>query len=233
MSTAPTLPLTDELLLLMLDDENGKLMVDSTKRKAGMAGAAVLQLVLDGALDLEPGDPKKARLVAVAGRHPASPVLAEALERAAGQKPKGAVARIGGASDWKHRAGDIQEAGLAELVEAGIVELTEGRTLGVFPTRRWVLRRPEVEREITDRIAAVLDGAEPDQRTAALVTLAGAVDVLPKVFPDLGKKAIRSRVKDIESLRWGGEAVMAAVNEVQAAVVAAIVATTVATSGSS
>jgi hypothetical protein len=79
----------------------------------------------------------------------------------------------------------------------------------------------------------VLDGAEPDQRTAALVTLAGAVDVLPKVFPDLGKKAIRSRVKDIESLRWGGEAVMAAVNEVQAAVVAAIVATTVATSGSS
>lgn len=233
MTTTPTLPLTAELLLLMLDDEDGRLMVDATKRKAGVAGAAVLQLVLDGVLQLEPGDPRRARLVAVPGRTPASPHLAEAVERAAGERPKNAVARIGGLQDWRNRAEDIQEATLEELLGTGVVELAQGHTLGLFPKKRWVLRRPEVEREITGRIATVLDGADPDARTAALVSLAGAVDVLRKVFPDRDRKAVRNRVKEIQSMSWAGEAVTAAVNEVLAAVLVAVVASSSVATGSS
>jgi hypothetical protein len=233
MTQSPELPLTAELLLLILDDDEGKPMVDTTKRKAGVAGAAVLQLVLDGALDLGPGDAKRARLVAVPGAaEPRSPVLVEARDRAVAQKPKDAVARIGGASDWKGRADDLQEAVLAELAEAGVLERVERTHVGLFTSKRWVLLRPEVEAEITRRIAAVLDGGQPDSRTAALLALANAVGVLPKVFPDRDKKAMRQRAKEIEQLSWGGEAVSRAIADVQAAVVVAVTVPAVVAGGS-
>lgn len=223
MNRASELPLAAELLLLVLDDDEGKPMVDSTKRKAGVAGAAVLQLVLDGVLDLGPGDPKGARLVAVPGAaEPPSPALAEARDRAIDQKPKDAVARIGGASDWKGRADDLQDAVLAELADSGVLERVERTRLGLFTSKRWQLLRPEVEAEVTRRIAAVLDGAAPDARTAALLALANAVGVLPKVFPDRDKKAMKQRAKQVEQLSWGGEAVSQAITEVQSAVVVAV-----------
>jgi hypothetical protein len=146
----------------------------------------------------------------------------EARDRAVDQKPKDAVARIGGASDWKGRADDLQEAVLAELVDAGVLERVERTRLGVFTSKRWVLLRPEVEAEITSRLAAVLDGAQPDARTAALLALANAVGVLPKVFPGRDKKAMQQRAKEIEQLSWGGEAVSRAVADVQAAVMVAV-----------
>ena len=205
MTTAePTLPLTAELVLLILDDRSGKPMIDSTRRKAAVAGAAVLQLVLDGTLDLEPGEPRRARLVATPGGVPRSQLFAEVLERANGQRPKNAVARIGGASDWRNRANGIQDATLEELEDSGIVEVVEHRTLGLVPTRRWVLRRPEVESAIVARIGAVLDGGAPDAHTAALASVADAVGLLPKLFPDRDKKAMKQRAKELGELQWAG-----------------------------
>ena len=116
------LSLPAELLLLILDDE-GKLRVDSTKRKAAVAGAAVLQLVLDGVFELESAEPTRARLVVRPGVAPGQSVaLEQARDRAVGHNPKNAVARIGGASDGKGRAHDIQESVREELAAAGVVE---------------------------------------------------------------------------------------------------------------
>lgn len=228
--TSPAWSLPAELLLLILDDE-GKLLVDSTKRKAAVAGAAVLQLVLDGVLDLGPGEPRRAHLVAQPGAaEPRSAVLVQARDRAVDHKPKDAVARIGGGSDWKGRADDIQESVLEELADAGVVEPVEHTHLGVFRSTRWIMRRPEVESEVTARIAAALDGDQPDAHTAALIGLANAIDVLPKVFPDRDKRTMRARAKEIGQLAWGGEAVSQAVQEVQVAVTTAVIAaSTVAT----
>ncbi|HET7800608.1 MAG TPA: GPP34 family phosphoprotein [Humibacillus xanthopallidus] len=224
-------PLPTELLLLMLDDE-GRLRVDSTKRKAAVAGAAVLQLVLDGVLELEPAESRRARLVATPGAaRRQSWLLDEVRERAVGRTPKEAVARIGGASDWRGRAKDIQESVLEELATAGVLERVEHGHLGVFRSTRWLVRRPEVRSAIVTRIATALDGARPDAHTAALIGVLNAVDLLPRLFPQRDKKVMRNLAVHVGELGWGADAVSEAIKQVEAAVTAAVVVSTTSVSG--
>ena len=227
MTSSHVWPLPAELLLLILDDE-GKLRVDSTKRKAAVAGAAVLQLVLDGVLELEPGEPSRARLVARPGLRAATCGARAGTGPGRGPNPKDAVARIGGASDWKGRANDIQESVLEELAAAGVLERVEHAHLGVFTSTRWLVRRPEVSSDIQARIAAVLDGGQPDARTAALIGILNAIDLLPRLFPQRDKKTMRHLAGQIGELGWGAEAVAQAIRQVQAAVIASIVVSTTA-----
>ena len=101
----------------------------------------------------------------------------------------------------------------------------------MFKSTGWLVRRPEVKSDITTRIAAVLDGGQPDAPTAALISIVNAIDLLPKIFPQRDKKTMRRRAKQIGELAgWGGEAVAQAIKEVQAAVAASVIASTAATS---
>lgn len=160
--------------------------------------------------------------------------LAEVADLSHDRKPRDAVARIGGVSAWKDRAGGLQQAFLDDLVREGVLTHVQGRALGLFPTNAWPLARPEVEREILDRVrAAVVTGTEPDTRTSPLVALLHAVDLLPTLFPDQRKRDLRARGKAIAEADWGADAVRKAVKDVQAAVTAAIVATTVAVASGS
>jgi hypothetical protein len=53
------LTLAEEFLLLALNDDTGKKSVDSTRMNAALAGAAIVELTLDGALRLtEACEPK-------------------------------------------------------------------------------------------------------------------------------------------------------------------------------
>ena len=229
-------PLTAEFLLLALGDEDGRPRIDSTKLKAAVAGAAIVDLTLDGALRLtEAGDPehKPGRLVRTT-RHVADPRLAEVAELSHRRKPKDAVGRIGGASAWKDRAGGIKDAVLADLVAEGVLVRREGKVLGLFPTTSWPLANPTVEREVLERVrSTVVGGLDPDERTGALVALRYSVDLLPKLFPDQRKRDIQARGKAVANGDWGSEAVRKAIQDVQTAVTAAIVATTVAASSGS
>jgi hypothetical protein len=229
-------PLTVEFLLLALGDVSGKPLVDSVKLKAAVAGAAIVDLTFDGALRLtERGDPefKPGRLVRTT-QTVADPRLAEVAELSHNRKPRDAVGRVGGMSAWKDRAGDLKDAVLDDLVAEGVLTHERGKVLGLFATHAWPLARPEVEREVLDRVrAAVVTGTEPDARTSALVALLYSVDLLPKLFPDQPKRAVQARGKAVANAEWGAEAVRKAVQDVQTAITAAIVATSVAASSGS
>lgn len=229
-------PLTAEFLLLALGDEDGRPRVDSTKLKAAIAGSAIVELTLDGALRLtEPGDPehRPGRLVRTT-RHVGDPLLAEVARLSHDRKPKDAVGRIGGVSAWKDRAGSLKDAVLTDLAAEGVLRREQGKVLGLFPTTSWPLADPGVEREVLGRVReTVVGGVEPDERTAALVALLHSVDLLPKLFPDQPKREIRARGKAVADGDWGAEAVRKAVQDVQTAITASIVASTVVVSGGS
>lgn len=229
------LSLPAELLLLVLDDASGKPMVDSTKLKAAMAGATVVELALDGVLRLAgPGDEVRPGRLVRTGATVDDPLLEEIAGLAHGRRPKDVVSRVGGATAWKDRAGAVRSTVLDELVRDGVLRHESGKVLGLFPTNAWPLQRPEVEGEVVARVrTVVVDRRQPDDRTGALVALCSAVDLLPRLFPDQPKKQVRERGREVASGDWGAAAVTKAVQEVQAAVMAAVVAATTATTASS
>ncbi len=67
---------------------------------------------------------------------------------------------------------DAVNAARERLLERGLVREEKKRVWGVFPTRRYPEADGSVERELRDTLASVVhEGAEPDERTAALLGL--------------------------------------------------------------
>ncbi len=229
MTTGRTL--CSDLLLALLSPEKETFVVDSMHWKAGLAGAAVVDAVLSGRLRLtsegEPGV-RAGRLVLVGAAVPEddSP-WSEVLRRAEGQKPKNAVARVGGASSWHDRAGQLRDVVMADLAREGVVSAHEHRSLGLFPSPRWTLLRPAERGAVLARVRAVLEGAgtrRPEERDASLTGLLAATGALRAVFPGLEKRWLTERGKAVVKGSWGSAAVSGAIEEVNTAVAAGVTA---------
>ena len=191
--------IAEDLLLLLLDDESGKPLVDGVKLPRVLAGAVLLELALDDvvAVDTEGEQGKKGRIAIRTEARPADPILAEAVERLGSGRPLKPTSAI-----EKLQKG-LQEKLLARVVEQGWVSEERGRILGVFPTTKWPAIDSTHEQRVRDRIrAALIDGLTPEPRTAALIALLSAADAAPKVFPDADKRAVKKRAKEIAQGEW-------------------------------
>lgn len=218
------LTLPEEVLLLLLHDDKGTPMVDVTVVGAALAGAAVVELTLDGVLRLaEGGDPqvRQGRLAAT-GRAVGDDRLAPLVELVHGRRPKDAITKVSGWGWGSVTAKNLREGLLHDLAAQGLLSEERGRVLGIFPTTSWPqgpTRGPETD--LVERVRRVaVGGADPDPRTAALVAILHAAGALPKVFPDADRKELKRRGKQVSEGDWAGQAVRAAIREVQASMVA-------------
>jgi hypothetical protein len=212
--------LAEELLLLALDDETGRVGVNQIDR--GLAGAVLLELALLGRVRVaEKGEDVRAgRLVLVPGPPPSHPVLAEGLavlDGREGRKPEHVIDKL--AKGLRDRLAD-------GLVHAGVLRHEKRRVLGVFPTHRLPALDVTHEAAVRERIAAALSGAAPDERTAALIALLSALKAVTSVFEVPDKRAARRRAKEIAEGQWAATAVRKAVEAVYAATAAATAAAT-------
>lgn len=226
MNSSTTMPLHAAYVLLAHDPRTGKAIVDDTHFKPGLAGAVLLELTRTGALRVE-GQGKKARMVATGGHVPTE--LTEAVERATDRSPKDAVARIGGASSYRDRAGAIEKATWEGLAAGGSARPEEHKVMGLFPTTRWI-QTTDARDHLVAALRQSLDGTQPTEpSTPALFCVAHASDVLHKLFPDVPKKQLEARAEELAVGQWGGEAVAKAISDIQGAIAAAMIATTAAT----
>lgn len=222
--------------LAILDPESGRRLVDGPHWKAGVAGAAILDLVRSGALrltedPLHPG--RSGRFEATGHGSSPGPAWDEVVRRVDGQTPKNAVARIGGASSWTDRAGALWESTTAQLGADGVVRRDEHRVLGLTLSTRWPVIDVAARTTLLGRVrAALAEGASPDDIDGSVTTLLYATDALPKVFPGESRRWLKGQGRIVAAGGWASDAVRRAVIDVQAAAVAAVVAsTTAATSG--
>jgi Golgi phosphoprotein 3 GPP34 len=210
--------LAEELLLLALDDETGKVVVSELDK--GLAGAVLIELALTERVRVaEKGESVRAgRLVVKPGPAPGHPVLADALQLVAryeGRRPKDVIGKL--SQRLRERLAD-------GLVATGVLRREKHKVLGLFPTERLPALDSGHEAGVRGRIEAALGGAQPDERSAALIALLLAIRGLTYVFAVPDKRAANRRAKEIAEGQWAAAAVRKAIEEVYAAVAAAAAA---------
>lgn len=222
--------IAEDLLLLLLEDDSGKL-THATYLDVGIGGALLVELALAGTVEVVKGSGLWARskVHPVMGPPPpGDPMLAQAMALVS-EKDRTAqdlVGRLG-----KHR----RDALLDRLEGKGILQRQEDKVMGLFPRKRWPTvdssHEADVRRQLGD---ALVRGVRPEERTAALVALLSALGLAHKVVDREGLPAgeVKKRAKSLADGDWAAKAVKDAVAAAQAAVTAAMVATTTAaTSG--
>ncbi len=226
--------IAEDLLLLLTDDENGKLAASSSEVDVAVGGAMLVELTLLGRVDVAGPDEdvRKGRLVVTDRTPTGDALLDEALARVArkeGKKPEDVVGSL--AKKMRERLYD-------RLADQGILREEQGRVLGIFPTTRWPAGQSQHEDAVRTRLESALrNGLAGDPRTGALISLLSALGATHKVVDPatlgLTKHQLKDNAKRIGEGAWASAAVRKAIDSMNAAVaVAATVATTAAVSGS-
>jgi hypothetical protein len=222
--------IAEDLLLLLLDDETGKL-TNGTHLDTGIGCALLIELALGGHVEVveKQGLWARAKVRPTDATAPDDPVLADALS-VIGEKERTAqdlVGRLG-----KRRRDNLLE----RLEEAGILRREDGTVLGLIPRRRWPTADASHERDVRRQIGdALVRGVDPVPRVAALVSVLSAMDLAHKVVDREGLPArqVKERARQVAEGEWAAKAVKDAIAAAQAAVTAAVVAATASTAATS
>lgn len=220
------LSLAEELLLLALEDEEGKVSgAASGSLECGLAGAVLMELALADRISLDSGK------VVVADSSPIGErVLDDALEKIAkSSKVRDAEHWISGGLD----SGALKDALQDGLVEKGVLASEQHKVLWVIPIQRYPERDGEPEQELRERIRAVLlEGQPPEPRLAAMIALIKACSLTDEIFASSERERARQRLEEISDERVVGEAVSGAVAQTQVAMQAAVMASVTAATAS-
>ncbi|QGN48068.1 GOLPH3/VPS74 family protein [Micromonospora sp. WMMD558] len=206
-SDVPTL--AEDLLLLLFQPRSGTI-----------AGENTLFYVLGGAVlaDLALGEhlttPARGRVRSVEGHPPSDDLLRPAWDYLA-EKPRGvqtALAAIGPA---------LRKPVLDRLITRGEIDQQPHKVLGLFRTT--ALREGGTGRRarlLADVRHALVDGAQPQTRIAALAALLSASGTLPQFHREIPWTApVINRAKELERGDWGADAAAQAVTRTVTATV--------------
>ena len=167
----------EELLLLLRDEDGTFSRAPEWLARYALGGAVLMDLALENRIDtdahrlfLVDSTPVEDRLL--------DPVLAE-------------IAGAAGTHDalyWvehaTRHADEIREVALERLVKNAVLEMRDDRYLWIFGTRRYSVVDAEAERELQQRINAVLlSDVIPDPRDIVIVTLADGCGLVEHLLP--------------------------------------------------
>lgn len=219
--------LAEDTLLLLTEDATGKAVVDSSSLELALAGSVLLELTLQGRVDVaRPGEPVKLGRVVVRDASPTGDVLLDAaLARIAGVSPRKPEPMLG-----QLKKGLVDEV-RRRLTERGVLRFEEGRVLGVFPTRRWPAADSSHEDQVRRALHDVLvTGRTATPTEAGLLAILLAVDKVHAVFPATGlsRRDLKARAKVVADTSFASEAVRKAIEAVTMGVMAAVMVTAVA-----
>ncbi len=216
--------LSEELLLLGLDDESGK---PSWTFDASMLNAALLlDLVTTGCVRFD-GDK-----VLVTDYVPQHPLLR------AGQDVIAKEAKVRTVSHWHtmlpYSLKDLPKRAAERLVADGVLSEREDKVLGLFRTTRLPEADPGPERALRARLHAILvDGADPDDHHTVLITLLASgygIDHVLAGDDRNTRSAAKRRAKELEKAAKQDPVFQAQHDAAIIAAITTVAATTVVTS---
>lgn len=201
----------EELMLLILDDEDGRFArVPDRQLRYALAGGVLMDLALENRIDT---DLKQLMLVdsTPLGDSLLDPTLADIA----------AATETHDARFWVERtalrsAEAIREAALDRLVERGILQRQEDRFLWVFRSRRYPAIDDRVEREVKLRIMEILFSDEiPTPRDVVIIGLAHACNLFEQILSAREVEHIAPRIDEVRRLDLISQAMSQAISDIE------------------
>jgi hypothetical protein len=209
VTSSKKLSLSEELLLITLDDESGKLL-DSIKPFSfdiAIAASLIMELTLKGKLDT---DAKK--LFVVSSEETGDAILDQALAIIVAEKNPQST------SDWlkrfAHYGDTLSDKVIESLVNKGVVQLVEKRLLWVLKTRAYPATSGIEESEVRSRIMQLLNNDEiPNPSDALLIGLLRATGIMNRLLSSTELVRLQNRIDQIANLEEINRSLSASVQE--------------------
>jgi len=200
----------EEILLLQLDDSQGKFVnLPMSAADVVLAGAALMELALANRIDSD-----LERLILVDVTPTGDDILDDVLKRLAeadGELTADAVLERLSVNGEKY-----QEIALQRLIAKGVLREENGRFLWVFRTRRYPVVDDSEQREVRARLRQlVLTDEIPDPRDVELICLIDACGLLGLVLGPDEIAQTKTRVEQLGRLDLIGQAVTKAVANIR------------------
>lgn len=195
MTTAAKLTLAEELLLIALDDESGRLInLPPFWLDTALAAAILMELCLVGRLDTDPE-----RVVVLSAEPTGSAILDEVLALVVADRTTHP------SSLWIRRIGtrgpELCDQVIAGLVSRGVLKSVEKRLLWVFKTRVYPPTSGLEEQEVRSRLMTLLNNTEiPDTRDALLIGLLSATGIMGRLLSTSEATRLQPRIDQIARL---------------------------------
>ena len=207
------LTFTEEILLLLGDEEGMFLPVEEHAFECALAGAVLMDLAFAYRIDTD-----LEALVVIDPTPTGNPMLDRVLEKIA------ARAEAADTRTWvgvlsREDVAVLREQALASLVERGILQRWDERFLWAFGMVRYPSFDDGAEREIKARIEEVLSDDIPHPRDVALISLVDACEILPDLFPDRDVAAFGPRIALLRKMDLIGREVAGTIAEIQRTIV--------------
>ena len=210
------LTFTEELVLLLNDEDGAPLPIRQDIVESALAGAVLMDLAFANRIDTD--------LEALFVNDP-TPVGNPALDRI--------LARIAARTEvcdtktWigllsVEEAPAIHEQALAGLVDRGVLTVRESR-IPWMRARRYPSSVGKTASELRLHVADILGSDDiPDPRDVALISLLDACEILPDIFPRQEMEDFRPRIALLRKMDLIGREVAGAVAEIERSVIQAV-----------
>ena len=207
----------EELMLLILDDENGRFArVPDRLMRYALAGGVLMDLALENRIDTD-----LQNLILVdstpVGDSLLDPTLADIAEADDTKDARFWVERTA------LRADTLREEALNRLVEKGILRREEDRFMWVFQSRRYPIIDNTAEREVKLRIMEVLFSDQiPDPRDVVIIGLAHACDIFNQILSARELARVSDRIDQVRKLDLIGQAMSQAITDIELSLALAV-----------
>ena len=211
------LTFTEEIMLLMLDDDGLFLPIRGGAVEHVLVGAVLMDLAFANRIDTDPE-----KLLVIDATPTGDSLLDVPLERLANSgetmNTKGWVEVLA-----REQAAEIRQQAMNGLIGAGILEAKDEKFLWVFRSRRYPTIDGRAEREVKLRMEDVLLSDDmPDPRDVALICLVDACDILNDIFSEREMERVRPRIEQLRMMDLIGREVGSVIADIEESITMAM-----------
>ncbi len=207
------LTISEEILLLFLDDEEGTFVYGpSINIGYVISGSILMDLALTDKIDTDPD-----RLFVVDKTPMGDDIFDDILSRIAESEEDKSTAFW--VQEITRNATELEGKLIGRLVEKGILKKVEGKFLWVFETRRYPMINGTEQREIIRRLKNVLFSDEiPDPRDIVIVSLMHACELINVILDNREVESVRPRLEQIAKMDLIGQEVRNTIQEIRVSI---------------